>query len=98
MRTSDHILYEDLIEAGLPHLAYRAARGEWNDFFGIHTLPQMALMGTLRAEVKIASVVRKRLIDNVIEGKYDGTKEESDEWGASEEGQEIFRQLMKPHD
>lgn len=94
MRTSDRILYDDLIEAGLPHLADRAAQGEWNDYFGIHTLPQVELLRTLRSEVKLANAVRKRLIDDMVDGKYDGTKEESDEWGASPEGQEVYRQLI----
>lgn len=95
MRASDQILHDDLIEAGLPHLAERAAASEWNDYFADSAAPQHDLIDILRAEVVIANVVRKRLIANVIDGKYDGTRAESDEWAASPEGQGVFRSLLK---
>jgi len=96
MRASDQILHDDLLEASLPHLAARAAAGEWNDYFGQDAMPQHALIAVLHAEVVIANVVRKRLIQNVIDGKYDGTRADADEWAASPEGQAVLGQLVRP--
>lgn len=90
MRESDQILFNDLTDAGLHDLARRAARGEWNDYFGFHDLPQLALIEELKAWPQIAASVRKQLIQNVKEGKYDGTTAESNEWAKSPEGQETF--------
>jgi hypothetical protein len=94
MRESDRILAADFRAAGLEHLAARAERGEWNDYFGSHTMPQYALIATLRAEVKLANPVRKQLIAQVVDGKYDGTIAESEEWAASPEGQSVFGSLL----
>lgn len=93
MRESDAILVADLREAGLVHLAMRAAQGEWNDYFGKEAMPQHDLIFALRAETTLANVVRKRLIENVIAGKYDGTKAESEEWARSQEGREVFSEF-----
>ena len=93
MRKSDEILAADLREAGLEHLAVRAEASEWNDYFGESAMPQHALIAVLKAEIKIANVARKRLIENIVDGKYDGTKEESDEWAASPEGRQAFSEL-----
>lgn len=95
MRASDQILHDDLLDAGLPALAARAAASEWNDYFGVDAMPQHALIAVLRDEVVIANVVRKRLIENVVDGKYDGTQAESAEWAASPEGQDVLRQFTR---
>lgn len=95
MRASDQVLHDDLVAAGLPHLAERAKSGEWNDYFGQEALPQHALIAVLRAEVVIANATRKRLIRNVIDGKYDATQAESQEWAESDEGREVFRAFSR---
>ncbi len=95
MRESDALLHADLMDAGLPHLAERAARGEWNDYFGEHDLPQHHLIGTLRGEIRLANPVRKRLIENIVKGKYDGTTQESEEWARSPEGIAARRLYMR---
>ena len=95
MRDSDQVLHDDLTDAGLPHLAERAAAGEWNDYFSQHAMPQHELIAVLRAEVVIANVTRKRLVQNVIDGKYDGTLTEGQEWARSDEGQEVFRAFSR---
>lgn len=94
-RASDEILAHDLREAGLTPLAERAETGEWNDFFGPHEAPQHHLIGVLRDEIRIAHVVRKRLIANVIAGKYDATAAESAEWDQSPEGQELLAHIIR---
>ncbi len=94
MRTSDAILANDLREAGLEHLAVRAEASEWNDYFGAHEMPQHALIHVLKEEIRLASPVRKRLIANVVAGKYDGTKEESQEWARSPEGRSVMNEFL----
>jgi hypothetical protein len=94
MRESDSILASDLKDAGLIDLADRAEAGEWNDYFGVSATPQHDLIQTLRDRVVIANVVRKQLIQQVIDGKYDGTKAEADEWAASPEGQKVFSEIV----
>lgn len=61
----------------------------FNDYFGKYDLPQLTLVRKLR-EAKAGHAI----IINVINGVYDGTKEEADEWAASPEGQAAFRELM----
>lgn len=95
MRESDRVLAADLRDAGLEDLAVRAETGEWNDYFGQYTFPQICLVGVLREQVKLANVVRQRLISNVMAGKYDGTRAESAEWAASPEGADVFTELLR---
>lgn len=96
MRASDQVLHDDLLAAGLPQLAARAALGEWNDYFGTHDLPQMDLLEELRGASKtyaadLASV--NQVISRLIDGRYDGTKAESEEWQASPEGVGTFQMI-----
>ena len=93
MRASDQVLYDDLMNANLPRLAARAAAGEWNDYFGIHDFPQVELIDTLRKESNLSDGHRMMLVEHAINGKYDGTQAECDEWAHSESGAETFHQL-----
>jgi hypothetical protein len=96
MRPSDHKLYEALRAADLPDLATRAAEGEWNDYFGRHAAPQHHLIAQLEKRIARRSdpEMIQGLIQRVIDGDFDGTKMEADEWAASPEGQAVFRELM----
>lgn len=87
-RASDAILAADLRAAGLIKLAVRAEGGEWNDYFGTHDMPQYELLDELRSLPPGACppVALARLIDNIMNGKYDGTAAESEEWVRSPEG------------
>lgn len=100
MRESDRILAEDLREVGLHSMAARAEAGEWNDFFGLHTFPQMELISELVRPSTHGGgfwtpAVRQSLIDRVIQGKYDATPGEADEWAAGPEGQGTFGKLIR---
>jgi hypothetical protein len=95
MRESDRRLSKALELAGLPQLAGRAGAGEWNDFFGEHDLPQHHLIYTLdkaaeRTTDRRTSRAIVLLKQAVMDGVFDGTKEESDEWGRSPEGQQAI--------
>jgi hypothetical protein len=96
VRPSDHKLYEALRAADLPDLAERAKAGEWNDFFGRHDAPQHHLIAQLEKRIprRQDPETIQGVIQQVIDGEFDGTKAEADEWAASEEGQAIFRELM----
>jgi hypothetical protein len=98
MRASDRKLHDALKKAGLHDLADRAADSEWNDYFGKHELPQHALVAELRARASADPSLQRnceRLVRQVIEGEFDGTREESDEWASSEEGQRVMDELAQ---
>jgi hypothetical protein len=89
MHTKDK-LAEALRQAGLPKIAGRAARGEFDDFLSPHATPQMELIKALDISGSHAArAIRKR----VINGDFDATKEESEAWAASPEGQATFRKF-----
>lgn len=97
MRASNKVLHDALTELGFPDLAKRAAAGEWSDYFGPHAMPQHHLIGVLMGRMKDFPSKAKDIlavIERTKTGDFDATKEEADEWGASAEGQELFRELM----
>jgi hypothetical protein len=96
MRQSDAKLAEALREIGLLEMADRAERSFYNDYFSPMDLPIMALAAELAmAGTSGALALRAR----VIAGEFDATKDESDEWSKSSEGQDTFRRLMgREHD
>jgi len=98
MRASDRNLYDALMDVGFTDLANRAADGEWNDYFGKHPMNITHLIGTL-IQRKQDFPMKSDSIEDVIalakSGHFDGTREEADEWAASPEGIETFKELMK---
>lgn len=97
MRASDKLLHAALVYIGMADLAKRAAAGEWNDYFGPHAMPQHHLIAVLMERASDFPSKREaimELIERVKNGDFDGTKEESEEWAKSSEGQEIFRELL----
>jgi hypothetical protein len=94
MHTKDK-LAAALREIGLDEMADKAATGYYHDFLSPLDLPEMQLVLDLhRVGTEKAMLLRAR----VIAGDFDASKEESDEWAASEEGQEIFSRLIKGKD
>lgn len=67
--------------------AKRAETGEFDDFASTYDCPITQLYLELRAAGFNKFAVR------VANGEFDATKEESDEWAASPEGQEAMAQL-----
>ena len=79
-----------LEEAGAPAgMIERARRGFYDDYKSPLAMPEMQLYN----EAKAAGL--ESICQGVLAGEWDATKEESDEWAASPEGQEVFRQLLQ---
>lgn len=93
-RPSDETLGADLDEVGMHDLAARARAGEFNDYFGSHTMPQTALLALVRTDSRGTPEQRATIMSNIVNGKYDGTQAESDEWARSDEGRELFSALL----
>lgn len=89
---SSELLAQALERANLRVLAVRARRDEFHDFKTPHTMPQHVLVAELNGEGGRAA---RELIERVIAGEFDATKEESDAWAASPEGQATFAELLK---
>ncbi len=79
-----------MVEARVPSVAIKQARaGYYDDYLSPHAFPLMTLVNDLEANGFSALAARAR------NGEFDGTKEESDAWAKSAEGQETFAQFMK---
>jgi len=90
MHTKD-ILAQALREIGLNEMADKAATGYYHDFLSPLATPEIQLAADLAAvKTPEALALRRR----VINGDFDATTEESEDWAQSEEGQEAMRNLM----
>jgi hypothetical protein len=92
------LLAQRLDALGLPDLAKDVAAGKYHDFLSPYPLPELRLVSELARYAtalpdKATEIMAVR--HDVINGKYDATSEESDEWAASPEGQEAFRRLRE---
>lgn len=91
MHTKD-ILAAELTKAGLPEMAEKAATGYYHDYLSPLAMPCMQLAEDLaKAGTPAALALRARHIN----GEFDATKEEGDEWAASPDGQETFSRLVR---
>lgn len=78
-----------LVEAGAPgEMVTKALNDHYHDFLSPLAFPEMELLQEARAAGLEA------IAQGVLEGKWDATKAESDEWAKSEEGQRVFRELL----
>lgn len=78
-----------LEEAGAPPYMVRLARDDhYHDYKSPLALPEMQLLADAR-EHGLTTIA-----EGVMEGRWDATKEESDAWAASPEGQAVFRELL----
>lgn len=68
-------------------LAKRAEAGEFDDYAKTHVCPITALYGEL------LKAGFDKFAKRVANGEFDATKEESDEWARSPDGQEVAKQL-----
>ena len=97
-RTSQ-ILADALREAGFEQLAKRAELDEFHDYLSPHDLPEMMLDLELIAIIKgtlspLARARAQEIRDRHHRGEFDADLKESDEWAASEDGQDAFRRLI----
>lgn len=80
-----------MTKAGLPEMAAKAATGYYHDFLSPLAAPCMQLAEDLaKAGTPEALALRARHLD----GEFDATTEESDDWAASAEGKAAFAQLI----
>jgi hypothetical protein len=78
-------------------MADKAAMGYYHDYLSPLDLPETQLVNDL-FEASRANPLKDQILqlrNDVIDGKYDATKAESDEWARSPEGKETFRKLIK---
>lgn len=97
---TSEILAKRLEEVGLDSLAEMARADMFHDFRSPFALPEMELEAALRAarDACIDTARKVKIEDvrlDVIEGKFDASTEEGEEWAASEEGQAAFNSLIK---
>jgi hypothetical protein len=69
----------------------KARSGFYDDFKSPHPMPEHQLLADARA------AGLERIAQGVIKGEWDATKEESDAWAASPEGQEVMREFTQPN-
>jgi hypothetical protein len=87
----------------LEDMPRRAREGHFDDFFAPPEIADGFELHRLVEELKhrktnIPRISRLRtnaVITAVMEGEFDATKEESDRWAASKDGQETFRKLVE---
>jgi hypothetical protein len=102
MHTKDK-LAATLREIGLNDMADRAATGWYHDFLSPLDLPDIQLEKDLRQSRAVALSFNNTKLAEAIEavrqrhinGVFDASSEESEEWASSPEGQDAMRRLMK---
>ena len=67
----------------------RAREGYYDDYRSDLAMPLVQLVDELRG------IGQHALAERVVAGEFDGTKEESDAWARSPEGQATFRELAR---
>lgn len=96
MHTKD-ILAAALRKAGLPDLAKLAEAGHYHDFLSDLDMPAAMLVAEITE--RIQKHPTQEMIDlrqDIMEGKHDASKEESDEWYAAQDAKskEIFEKAV----
>lgn len=97
---SSEKLAKALDEAGLTDMAILARQDHFHDFQSDLALPELELDNMLvRAIQNCQDLEQKAKIMDIRakhhEGFWDATKEESDKWAKSPEGQETFKSLIE---
>jgi hypothetical protein len=93
MTHTKDILAAELRNANLHEMADKAATGYYHDYLSPLAAPCIQLAEDLaKVGTPEALALRKRHLN----GEFDATKEESDAWAASPDGQDAFNSLP-PH-
>lgn len=86
------ILADELRKAGLEELAKKAETGYYHDFLSPLETPCIQLISDLtKAGTPAALALRRRHMN----GEFDATKDESEAWAASPDGQAVMRELLR---
>jgi hypothetical protein len=97
MHTKD-MLANELMKLGLMDMSLKARGGYYHDFLSPLATPEIQLCEDLLAAARVTGTNTdgiNQLRHRVIVGEFDASKEESDAWAASPEGQETFNQLIR---
>ena len=76
-------------EGAPPHMVSLAAEGHYDDYRSPLPMPELQL----HADAREAGL--PQIAAWVEQGVFDGTREESEAWAASPEGQAVFRELTQ---
>lgn len=84
----------------LDQLAARARNDEFHDFLSPHAFPELLLVDLLADAANACPDLDKQLRileirQRVINGEFDASKEESDDWAKSPEGREAYSLLVR---
>lgn len=98
-KTSEH-LAQELEKVGLNELAAKARANHYHDYFSESATPISDLVNDLadaghKAEAGHARRAILTLRTRAINGDFDASDEESNEWAASQDGRETFDSLIK---
>jgi hypothetical protein len=69
-------------------MVHDALGGYYDDFKSPLPFPEMQLLADAREHAL------PEIVEGVLNGEWDATKEESDAWAASPDGQAAFRELL----
>lgn len=79
-----------------------AAEGYYHDYLSSLPLPEFQLVNDLRELANLPATphasrqLLREMMQRVIDGDFDASVEEGDEWAASPDGQEAMRKLLRP--
>jgi hypothetical protein len=91
MHTKD-ILAAELRKIGLNEMADKAATGYYHDFLSPLDTPCLQLAAHLAA---VGTTAALALRARHINGEFDATAAESEEWAMGPEGQDVMRRLIR---
>lgn len=98
MHTKDK-LARALADLSLDVMASKAAEGYYHDFLSPLDTPEIQLCHDLAEAAAAEEGDRQKAIlalrKRVINGDFDASKKESDDWAASPEGRAAFNSLLK---
>lgn len=102
MKTYDY-LAQELEKIGLREMAEAAKKAYYHDYLSPLEMPSLQLLYDLAAAAMVAkSVNNTELADKILmlrsrhmQGEFDASSEESDDWAKSPAGQEAFNELLK---
>lgn len=89
MHTKDFLAAE-LAKAGLFDMSAKASTGYYHDFLSPLDMPCQQLAADLAAKGTPAALA---LRSRHLNGEFDATKEEADDWAASADGQDAMAML-----
>lgn len=95
---SKDLLANELRAVGLTEMADRAAKGWYHDYISPLDAPAITLADDLAVAAKNDSPQRAAILklrQRHLDGDFDATKEEADDWAKSPEGQETFGRLVR---